>query len=390
MRVLFSSTRGAGHLQPLLPYARAVAAKGHEVLVAGPPDLSSDLRAAGFEHAAFGHPGDEGLAPIWKRLRDVPAEEQAELVVKEVFGGANAKAAFPGALETIRTWQPQLLVRDSVEFGSLVAAEVAGIEHVRVAVHQRVAEEQICRLVEEPLDSLRQAAGLAGDGGVSLRGERIFTSFPESFEGPAQGEAAGLVYRVGPVKAMSSDGGSTWQAGTDGLPLVYITFGTVATNSRDAYQLYRTAVAAIAELPVRGLLTTGRGFDVSVLGEVPANLRVEEWVPQAEVFRHAAAMVCHGGSGTVLGGLGAGVPQVVLPYSADQPQNARSIKAIGAGVALTNPDVATLRDAIERVLTDAAFREAARVVSREMSTLPTVDEAADALLDLAQTRRRRS
>jgi UDP:flavonoid glycosyltransferase YjiC (YdhE family) len=85
----------------------------------------------------------------------------------------------------------------------------------------------------------------------------------------------------------------------------------------------------------------------------------------------------------VLGGLAAGIPQVVVPLGADQPQNAQSIAAIGAGLALNKPDAPTLRSAIARVLSDSAFRDAARAVSREMLTLHSIDEAADALVDLA-------
>jgi hypothetical protein len=94
-------------------------------------------------------------------------------------------------------------------------------------------------------------------------------------------------------------------------------------------------------------------------------------------------MVCHGGSGTVLGGLAACIPQVVVPFGADQPLNAQSIAAVGAGLALNKPDAPTLRAAIERVLADSRFRDAARVVSRETFALPSVDEAANALLALA-------
>lgn len=383
MRVLFSSTRGAGHLHPLLPYAKALVAKGHDVLVAGPQDLSGALQTAGLKHAPFAHPGDEALAPFWARLRLVPAEQQAALFVREIFAGLNAKAAFPAVLDTIRAWQPQLIVRDSVEFGVLVAAELAGVPHVRVAVHQRAMEEQICSLAAPPIDSLRQAVGLKADQGGTLRAERSFTSFPESFEGAADVETAHLVYRVGPVKEELSATSSAWQPNTDGLPLVYITFGTVAPTLPEAQQLYPMAVAAVADLPVRALLTTGRGFDLGVLGKVPANVCVEAWVPQAEIFPHAAAMVCHGGSGTVLGGLAACVPQVVVPVGADQPLNAQSIAAIGAGLALNKPDAAALRAAIERLLAEAGFRNAARRVSREMFALRTVDNAVDALLELA-------
>jgi UDP:flavonoid glycosyltransferase YjiC (YdhE family) len=368
----------------LLPYASALAAKGHEVLVAGPNDLSVVVSAAGLNHAPFGHPGDKGLAPIWARVRLAPVEQQAAMAVQELFAGANAQAAFPGVLDTIRSWQPQLIVRDSVEFGVLVAAEVTGVPHIRVAVHQRLMEEQICRLAAAPIDRLRQAAGLRADEGAALRAERIFTSFPSSFEGPAETDTNSPVYRVGPVKPGAAATLAGWEPDSDGLPLVYITYGTVATTAPEAQELYQTALSAVRELPVRALLTTGRGFDLRKLGSVPANVRVEAWVPQAEVFPHTAVMVCHGGSGTVLGGLAAGVPQVVVPLGADQPFNARSIAASGAGLALNKPDAATLRSAIERVLGDPGFREAARVTSLEMSTLPTIDEAAEALLELAQ------
>lgn len=166
-------------------------------------------------------------------------------------------------------------------------------------------------------------------------------------------------------------------------PVVYITFGTVATTMPEALSFYQTAIAAVAQLPVRALLTTGRGFDVHALGAIPANVRVEAWVPQAEVFPHTAVMVCHGGSGTVLGGLAAGLPQVVVPIGADQPHNAQSIAAIGAGLALTKPDAETLRAAIQRVLGDEGFRRAASAISIEMAALPSVDDAVNALLEIA-------
>ena len=47
MRILFTSTRGTGHVNPLLPYARALVAGGHDVAVAGPAELSAVLRPAG-------------------------------------------------------------------------------------------------------------------------------------------------------------------------------------------------------------------------------------------------------------------------------------------------------------------------------------------------------
>jgi UDP:flavonoid glycosyltransferase YjiC (YdhE family) len=50
---------------------------------------------------------------------------------------------------------------------------------------------------------------------------------------------------------------------------------------------------------------------------------------------------------------------------------------------LNKPDAPTLRAAIERVLSDSAFRDAARVISQEMFALHSIDEAAEALVALA-------
>ena len=98
--------------------------------------------------------------------------------------------------------------------------------------------------------------------------------------------------------------------------------------------VYRGAIDALAGLPVRLLVTVGRDRDPAELGPVPANVRVERWVPQADLMPHVAAMVCHGGSGTVTMGLAGGVPMAVVPLFADQPWNAERVDALGAGIAL--------------------------------------------------------
>lgn len=112
-------------------------------------------------------------------------------------------------------------------------------------------------------------------------------------------------------------------------------------------------------------------------------MHVEAWVPQRDVLPHVSAVVCHGGSGTVVGALGAGLPRVVVPLFADQPENARRIAAVGAGLALTAPDAISLRGAIERVLRDVAFRQGARKIADEIATAATVEEAVEALIEIA-------
>ena len=58
MRVLFSSTRGTGHFRPLLPFMDAFRRAGHDVLAAGPPELTDQVAAAGHDFWRFDPPSD--------------------------------------------------------------------------------------------------------------------------------------------------------------------------------------------------------------------------------------------------------------------------------------------------------------------------------------------
>jgi len=383
MRVLFSSTRGVGHLQPLLPYAHALEAHGHEVQIAGPAEIADTLRAAGLAHAPFAHPGDATLAPIWARFRGASPDETLALAVREIFAGLNSKAALPKLMETIDAWRPDLIVRDSVEFASAIAAERAGVPHARVAVHMVSFEEIIPALAADPLDELRRDAGLPPSGAGFLSAEPVFSAFPASLDDASPGGGRPPL-RVRVIEDAARAAPATWGAlPGDERPLVYITFGTVVGTSPALRGVYRTALEAIASLPVSALLTTGRGMEEGTLGAIPANVHVEEWVPQRDVFAHAATVVCHGGSGTVRGALAAGVPMVVVPQGADQPHNARRISAVGAGLALPGTDAATLNAAIVRVLADADFGRAARRIADEIAVMPPVETAVAAMVAMA-------
>ena len=118
-------------------------------------------------------------------------------------------------------------------------------------------------------------------------------------------------------------------------PLVYVTFGSVAATVGPSAWVYAAAVEALADQPLRVLMTTGPGLDPASLGPLPANTHLEQWWPQHEVLPHAAAVVGHGGFGTTTAALASGVPQVVVPlFALDQFVNAAHVEAVGAGVRL--------------------------------------------------------
>lgn len=383
MRVLFSSTRGAGHFNPLVPFARAFERAGHDVLFAGPPDLADPAEAAGFEFWQFDPPQEDELGAVWARVPELPPEEANEVVIGEIFGRLNTTAGLPRLRAACEEWRPGAVLRDPNEYGSALAAELHGIPHARVAIGLASSEELALGIAAGAIDAIRQAEGLPPDPGADvLRRSPYLTVFPETLDEGAQPDT-----RRFHDPAWDEPPGElpSWWPGRDADPLVYVTFGSVAGSFAQALPVYDLALRSVAELPVRVLLTVGRDLDLAALAEPPDNVRVERWVPQQDVLGHAAAAVVHGGSGSTLGAIAAGLPLVVVPLFADQPQNARRVAEVGAGVAVEpNRDdldatVAPLRAAVETVLAEPSYRERARSLADELRAEPPVDDAASTL-----------
>jgi UDP:flavonoid glycosyltransferase YjiC (YdhE family) len=171
----------------------------------------------------------------------------------------------------------------------------------------------------------------------------------------------------------------------DPRPVVYLTLGTVY-NGTSALQ---AAIEGLADLGARVLVTVGPDGDPTALGPVPDHVTVARWVNQADVLPHCAAVVSHGGSGTFLGALGLGLPQLCLPQAADQFRNAAAAVSTGAGLALA-PDAATpeaVRESVRRILLEDGFRGAAAGLADTIRAMPDPAEVVTVLERLVLDRR---
>src|SRR4051812_31923772 len=274
-------------------------------------------------------------------MRDLtPAEANRRAL--DVFVGIDADAALPGMREACAHWQPDLVLSEPSEFaGGLVAGQL-DLPVVTVAITQLAVEHELRDATRAALDRLRTAHGLRASNGA---GSARFTLMPEVLEDPAHPGPPGVHRFREPDAAAPAPLPDWWERDAD--PLVYVTFGSVAAGMGFFPDLFRAAIDALAALPVRLLVTVGRDHDPLELGDVAPNVHVERWIPQAAILPHAAAVVCHGGSGTVRGGLAAGLPLVVLPLFADQSHNAARVQALGAGIAL-DQGVGALAGAVRR------------------------------------------
>lgn len=380
MRVLFASTRGAGHFNPLVPFVEACLRGGHEVLVAGPPALAETVARAGYPYWPGAAPPEDELGAVWGRVPTASYEEAGRLVVGDIFARLNVAAMLPSVRAACSEWRPDLILRDTAEFASAIAGEEHGVPHARVAVSLAAAEEAALAIARPVLDGRR--------GGVvdSIHASPYLSLFPASLEDPDASEPPATYRFRDPADRPSRQALPDWWPGDD-APLVYISFGSVTGSTPMAGALFGAVLEAVAELPARVLLTIGHGTNADDLRPAPPNVHVARWVLQADVFAHASAVVCHGGSGTTLGALAAGLPLVVVPLFADQPENARRVAAVGAGIAVDQDeagprepirstiDPARLRSAIEAILADPGYGHAARRIAEEMRALPPTDAA---------------
>lgn len=360
MRVLVVSAPLLGHAFPLVPLTRALRAAGHDVLVATGGDALA-VRDAGLpvEDVAPGF----RFGPIAARtLIRHPLVSRAELAgeagtrgVGLLFGAVNARMAEPVAA-LADEWRPGLVVYEPLAVAGALAA----------------ARRRVPGVLHE--NSLWDGPGLVAVTARRLgRGypipAAVLTIAPPSVVGPRTGW---------PMRAVPYSGAGPvpdWLARPADRPRILVSRSTV--GGPGAGDVMRAVVAVAGSVDAEIVLVRpDRAVDDRV-----GNVRAVDWVPLPAVLPTCAGIVHHGGAGTILAALAAGVPQLVVPGAGDRTQNARLVARRGAGLAVPARE---LRAAdLTRLATDPALRAAAAEVSAEMAAMPAPEALAARLVELA-------
>jgi UDP-glucoronosyl and UDP-glucosyl transferase len=391
VRALFTLLPARGSLQPLLPVAEAMRARGHQVALCSAPRLRPDIEARGLAFLPAGldwHVSDPDYIDVLCRAAGglafppLAGEERFAWVIANLFIGAAARCMLPDLMRVARQWSADLIIRESLEFAGCVAAEALGLPHASVAAAADSALD--CRHeLAGPLAPLRHAAGLPTDPGGDMAFRYLHLCFtPPGFDGPGARfppAARFFAHRSAPAP---HDDLPSWLDQLDERPTVLVSMGTVFHRTPG---LQETILAALRDEPLNLLIALGFDQDPARLGPLPPHVRVRPTLPQVALLPRCALLVTHGGFNSVKEALAQGVPLVVLPIAGDQPYCASRCQALGVARVIwaAERNAGAIRAAAHTVLADHAYREHARNLRDEMCALPPVTAAVTALERIA-------
>ena len=373
MRILFTTTPGSGHFNPMIPLARAMTARGHQVTFASSPAWTPEVEAAGFRNI--------GCGPTWRETMTDPVMQ--EILRKDFFVELGRMGMVEDVVRAARSIDADLIAYEGAEVGGLLASAILGIPCVQASA---AAGKMWWQIMQPKLATLAAEQGLDSERVASMDFPLVYVDrTPPTLETPGFVPYRNL-YNARPEIYEHPSEMPSWADKLGNRPIVYVTLGTVFSNP----QLFKLLAGAFAGEPVDVVLATGGAFPLEALGELPPNVHAGGYLPQSKLVARAEVVVAHGGYNTVISAMTYGVPMYVIPIEADQPYNASRLVAAGAAISapvqevppgtprqFTPPEPAAIRDAVRRLLGESSFKEAAGRVRAEIAAMPPVSSAVE-------------
>lgn len=387
MRVLFSSTSGLGHVQPMLALAVAAQKRGHEVLWATAHDACPRVAATGIPTASAGRPIAQVLQEYHRMhsaRQSLTGEALGDHMFPTIFGAIAAPAMFGALLDLATRFQPHVMVHEVAELAAPVVAAALDRPHVTHGFGLAIPPHRLA-VAAAAASALWDAVGAKPGPYGGCYDHLYIDIYPPSMQ-PDDLSYVGRIQQLRPDSLTRAAGDALPRQLVETLnsrdrPAIYLTFGTVFNVNNT----FTAAVAALGRLPeVAGVVTVGPHGEPKAFGLQPAHVHIARYIPQNDLLPHCVAVASHGGSGTLLGALAHGIPQLCLPQGADQFRNAQACAAAGAGIALMGADATTdrIEAALRRLLDAPDLRGNAKRIAAEIAGMPTTEDAVTALEQL--------
>lgn len=410
---------GGGNVPPQLGIVRRLVARGHQVRVLADRGLAPAIAQAGAEVATFARARDVHMS---QRDADLVRDWEARTPLEALrrFGehviAAQAADHAADVLAEVERFAPDALAVDCFLLGALVGAEKAGVPtasmmHLPCALplpgvppfglplrraagplgrlRDRVLWAALHRLHDRTvlprLNGARAALGLPPvRHAFDMVGQatRVLVLTSPAFD-PGPSPRPPHVRYVGP-QLDDPAWTAPWtpaELPAGDAPLVLVSLGS---TFQDQGALVQRVVDALGALPVRGVVTLGNVLTVEEIRTHP-NVRVVPSAPHARLLPLVDAVVTHGGHGTVIKALAAGVPVLCIPLGRDQAANAVRVEEAGAGRRLSpRASVRAITRAVRQLIDEPRYCDGAQRLAASIRAEHTADRAVDELEHLAR------
>ncbi|WP_083866150.1 macrolide family glycosyltransferase [Microbacterium yannicii] len=360
--IMFMNVAMHGHVNPTLPVVAELVRRGHSIGYWTAPEFTDTIRATG------------ARVHLYPRGDPLVAKHPTPLGMLQSLAEA-AQRNVPVVLGDIGRTPPDLIVHGAACPWGLIAARSLKVPAAATfttfgfstATPSPTAPRAIWREIgAHPRSAARYfAARWSLDRRYDTRGlprvdlanvaeslNLVFTS--KEFQPHA--EHFDQTYRFVGASIGARPVDPTFPFDRLRAPVLLASFGTVFET---APELLRAIAEGLAPLGGSVVLATGR-TDSRAIGALPVNVIARRFVPQPDVLARASAFVTHGGMNSVNEALHAGVPVLVIPQGADQPEVARRVVDVGAGLSI-DPRKATsaaVQEQAARLLAEPSFRAA--------------------------------
>ncbi len=396
-----------GHIYPIIPTLLELKARGHEVLLAtGASELAGPEKAGIPVRAAVEE--TELKREDWREKNPFKGfKRNSRIMQRQLEPTADDLARI------IEEHRPDALVLDPMATGAKIAAEAAGLPWADIAaspvfiptdppwpgglglapargplarLRDRLLLAVLRRILGQSLPPVNRARADRGLEPLEdplrlvLGGPMVLGFTAEPFE-DARDNWSPAARLIGASVWEPEGELPAWFAEEDDRPLILVVTSSLYQQDE---KLVRTAFDAFADQPVRVVATMPSG---ELPEDVPANARVERFLPHSKVMPHTACAICHGGMGTTGKALASGVPVVAVPFGRDQRDVAARLERSGSGVSLLPAKLTPerLRSAVEEA---RRRRPGAERVAEGFRQAGGARAAADALEELASGKTR--
>jgi UDP:flavonoid glycosyltransferase YjiC (YdhE family) len=375
VKILFSTRPAFGHVYPIIPLAQAAREAGHDVRFATTGRFLEQLRRLGFVAHDVGvsieAARDELLATLATGGMASGEDGRPDLSVgARLFIGGVARRTAADLRSLLPVLAPDVVLYEQYDIGAAVAGRATGTPVVCHALSPKWPDGTLDGTgADELLARLWSEHGVTDPALDVFSGDAYVDIFPEVLQ-PAPVLADPARVRLRPIPFAEPGATVPRWIGRTGRQLIYVTLGTVVATD----EVLLPTLRGVAQLDADVLVALGSAAGTE-LGALPANVHVEAFVDQPAVMEHADLAVHHGGSGTFLGALVAGTPQLLLPKGTDQFFNADLATASGLAPAI-EPHATTDSSVAEAAAAEIGrLRPAATAARAELLDLPEPHEA---------------